>query len=70
MAFYKRAKAYSAMGCLRKAITDMREAINLASAKDLVDYGDGIFLAKREFIRIVDGDISRLEKFPDRCRTR
>jgi tetratricopeptide (TPR) repeat protein len=68
MALYKRAKAYWGMGCFTKAIADMREAINLASTKDLVDYGDGIFLAKREFIRIVEGDIGRLEKFPDRCK--
>ncbi len=68
MAFYKRGKVFWGMGCFTKAIADMREATRLASTKDLVDYGEGIFLSKAEFIRIVEGDIGRLEKFPDRCK--
>jgi hypothetical protein len=68
MAFYKRAKAYSALGCFEKAIADSRDAIRAASTQKLIDFGDGFFLESKAFIKIVNADIERFEKLPENCR--
>jgi len=70
MAFYKRAKAYSALGCFEKAIADSRNAIRTASTQKLIDFGDGFFLESKAFIKIVNADIGRFEKLPENCRVR
>lgn len=70
MAFYKRAKAYSALGCFEKAVADSRNAIRAANTQNLIDFGDGFFLESKAFIKIVNADIGRLEKLPENCRAR
>jgi tetratricopeptide (TPR) repeat protein len=70
MAFYKRAKAYSALGCFEKAIGDSRNAIRAANTQSLIDFGDGFFLDSKEFIKIVNAEIGRFEKLPENCRIR
>lgn len=67
LTYYKRGKVYSMIGCLTKAKTDYQEAINIAKIKDLILFGDGIFLSKDNFVNMVSKDLNDITIVNDNC---
>ncbi len=67
LAYNLRAKAYAVMGCMKKAKSDIREAINIAKTKEIILWDDGMYLSKERFIEFVTKDLESFERFEDNC---
>lgn len=67
LAYYKRAKVYSVMGCVEKAKSDLQEAMTIAKSKNIIFFGTGIYLGKDQFVKITTNDLVGLEGINDHC---
>jgi len=67
LAYYKRARVYSVMGCIEKAKSDLQEAMTISKSKDIIFFGTGIYLAKDQFVKIITNDLVGLEGINDHC---
>ncbi|MEW6584407.1 MAG: hypothetical protein AB1442_02220 [Nitrospirota bacterium] len=67
LAYYRRAKVYSVMGCIEKAKADLREALTIAKSKNIIFFGTGIYLDKDHFVKIITNDLGGLEGINDNC---
>lgn len=67
LAYYKRAKVYSVMGCVEKAKSDLREAMTIAKSQNIIFFGNGIYLDNDHFVKIITNDLGGLEGINDNC---
>lgn len=66
-AYYNMAKGYKEMGCMHRAESSLEEAIRTATSKDIIFYGDGIYLDRNKFIAIVTADLKRFQGLEETC---
>ncbi|MGE5892601.1 MAG: hypothetical protein ACM34I_00940 [bacterium] len=67
LAYYKRSRVYSVMDCIEKAKSDLQQVMTIAKSKDIIFFGNGIYLTKDHFVKIITNDLVELEGIKDHC---
>ncbi len=62
-----RSHIYQFEGCIEKAKKDLQDAKNIAQAKDLILYEDGLYLTRDKFLSMIQRDLDGLSKLKDAC---